>query len=506
MVHPFLFAVSPVLTLFSHNVGQVAFSEVALPLGFSLLAAVVLLAVSFLIFRDSVKAAILVSLFLVLFFSHGHLMRYVNNWWIGSFHIGGQKPVLLFWLVLLICCFFLLLKTRSSLAALTKVLTVAATIMVLFPLVNIASFKIRAISGPSLSGTSGDVLTAVPTAADQHGGPDIYYIVLDRYGSERVLREFLDFDNSRFTRSLEERGFYVARESNANYQITAHSMASSLNLEYINYLSEQIGEKSSNWMPLFSRLQDYKIWRFLKARGYLFVHVGPKWQPTRKNKYADLNINFQAFPEFSALLLRTTMALPILHKFGIGDLHLEKAKRLLHEFDRLAEIPLMAEPTFTLVHMLAPHGPYVYDKDGSYLHAGKASKRSRQVNYIEQLEFLNSKLLQLVDAIMEKSSEPPIIVIQGDEGPYPSTCRGPDYSWTRATQSELRQKLGILNAYYLPGLDEDFLYPTITPVNSFRLIFRHYFDANLDLLPDRVYIMQDVNHLYKFYDVTDKVK
>jgi hypothetical protein len=45
----------------------------------------------------------------------------------------------------------------------------------------------------------------------------------------------------------------------------------------------------------------------------------------------------------------------------------------------------------------------------------------------------------------------------------------------------------ILNAYYLPGVDPNLLYNTISPVNTFRIIFNQYFGAHYDLLPDTSY-------------------
>ncbi len=44
----------------------------------------------------------------------------------------------------------------------------------------------------------------------------------------------------------------------------------------------------------------------------------------------------------------------------------------------------------------------------------------------------------------------------------------------------------ILNAYYLPG-HNDLLYPTISPVNTFRLIFDTYLGADYPLLKDISY-------------------
>ncbi len=46
--------------------------------------------------------------------------------------------------------------------------------------------------------------------------------------------------------------------------------------------------------------------------------------------------------------------------------------------------------------------------------------------------------------------------------------------------ADLKQKFGILNAFYLPDVDNDILYPTITPVNTFRVVFNLYFEAILN--------------------------
>ena len=48
-------------------------------------------------------------------------------------------------------------------------------------------------------------------------------------------------------------------------------------------------------------------------------------------------------------------------------------------------------------------------------------------------------------------------------------------------------RFGILNAYYLPNGGNDLLYESISPVNSFRVIFNSYFGANYEILEDRSY-------------------
>jgi hypothetical protein len=42
-------------------------------------------------------------------------------------------------------------------------------------------------------------------------------------------------------------------------------------------------------------------------------------------------------------------------------------------------------------------------------------------------------------------------------------------------------------------------------VNTFRLVFRDYFGADLPPLPDRSFTWPDNQHLYDFKDVTDEL-
>ena len=79
--------------------------------------------------------------------------------------------------------------------------------------------------------------------------------------------------------------------------------------------------------------------------------------------------------------------------------------------------------------------------------------------------------MALVEEILAKSDVPPIIILQGDHGVW----------W----ESE-EHRTEILNAYYLPGEGSKLLYKTISPVNSFRVVFNLYFGTDYELLDDRV--------------------
>jgi hypothetical protein len=513
VIHPFLLAVFFVLALYSANVNEVTPSEVVIPLvaaiGFALLVLLLALLLICLIRKlqkpsdssqpyqlwDLKKAAIVASIFLVLFFTFGHALRAIGGW--DDMHRTVGDPLYWFalsilYVALLTICTYLVVRASRNLSKLTVLLSIIATTLVMVSAVNIIVNEAKT-AAKDTAGSGNIVDLAKPDVL-----PDIYYIVFDRYGSERTLKEVYDFDNSEFLNYLSDKGFYVANESRSNYGDTSHSLPSSLNMDFIHeeVVEEWTGSRSRNEM-----LQDYRIWRSLKSVGYEFIHFGSWWEPTRKNLYANLNINYIAIPEFSSYLFQTSWAYPWCLTVGIVDEWQEtQYKRVIYKFDKLAEIPDMEEPTYVFAHMMIPHPPYVFNSDGSFLTPEDVTQSILAVQYVDQLIATNNMIRLLIDEILSRSEVPPIIILQADEGPKPERylISGSAFDFEEATDTERRQKYEILNAYYLPNTDETVLYPSITPVNSFRLVFNLYFGTDYELLPDNSY---DSNN-----DVTSELK
>jgi hypothetical protein len=58
--------------------------------------------------------------------------------------------------------------------------------------------------------------------------------------------------------------------------------------------------------------------------------------------------------------------------------------------------------------------------------------------------------------------------------------------WSPGRESPEQKRVHhpILNALGFPGANTKVLYPTISPVNTFRMLFNLYFGAHYRLLPD----------------------
>jgi hypothetical protein len=165
---------------------------------------------------------------------------------------------------------------------------------------------------------------------------------------------------------------------------------------------------------------------------------------------------------------------------------------ILSTLDKLGHLEDWVDgPKFVYAHIIAPHDPYVFDRDGNPVDiAEPMDDATFYAGYRDELVYLNRRVLAVIETILQNSTTPPVIIIQGDHGPG---------------RSSNLDRHKILNAYYLPGVPAEQLYPGITPVNSFRLVFDSYFEAGLGLLDDRSYYSV-YETPYQFKEIVDECR
>jgi hypothetical protein len=508
-LHPFLLAAFPVFFLYAHNVRYaVSIHDAVWPLLLILGGTAAVMLIAWASFRgDAFRAALVTSGLVILFFTYGQIYLALGDKRVAGVRLGRNLILLPLWAVLLVAVVMVAVKlNRGGLISVTKGLNAVASILILTNVATAVWYRVQSGGEEASSqlhfNTPASTLPKAPA-----GARDIYYIVLDEYGGQRALQQILGFDNRPFLDFLRSQGFYVADRSTTNYPSTTMSLASTLNMRYLTGVG--IGARGDDWRPAYQLFHDYDVARYLKARGYRYVHMGSWWYPTAVNRSADLNLRFKrSASEFSSTLLQTTILQPISedlprslqvtlnHRVGI-------ALRTLWAFEQFPKIKPLPGPKFVFAHILCPHYPYVLDRNGTYQTLEQRATRTEPQNYLEQLMFVNKRVMDTVKLLLQGPvSQRPIVVIQSDEGPYHASDRAP------ATAQEILRKYGILNAYYLPGVNisRSGLYSSITPVNTFRLLFDLVFHDDLPLLPDRNYAYVDEEHLYEFIDQTAEVK
>jgi Sulfatase len=510
-LHPLLLSAFPVLFLFAANIReQVTLEPLLGPLVIIIAGAATLLLLVVVLFRllhlEPSRAALVTSIGLVLFFAYGHVWQAVRG------TIGSQALPLAAWAALGIVAIVIALRARSERVQLmTGVLNFGALILVVVNLVPIIDLGLQNGS-VAVGGQAADGMPA-PSRAD----PDIWYLVFDRYGGQPGLDGAYGFDNRSFLSGLEQRGFTTFDAATANYLKTAHSLASTLEMGYLDGAEYQDAATApDDWTPLYRILQgSHAVERFLHARGYEYLHLGVRRGSTYANSAADRTFLYGDQTEFSSVLLETTLLVALeglAESDVLGGMAELYRNHSLYQLDVLEQLASAGSdrPRFIFAHFLLPHPPYVFNADGSWVTTAQAADRTPDQQYLEQVQFTNDRILELLDAIQRSGDEPPVIILQSDEGPFPPRYARDEFGfqWRDATDAELVQKFSILAAYHVPGVaPADLgLTPTMTPINTFRAVFNALFDARLELLPDRNVIFVDQRHLYDFVDVTTRVQ
>jgi hypothetical protein len=471
-LHPLLFAVYPILALLALNISEVDFSSGWRSLLLSALVAGFLTLACYLIFRNWKRTALLTTILLILFYSYGHVYFLLKGVNIGGLYLFRHRTLVPLWIVLSALLLWWVWRKSFRMDTATYAFNLVGLFLLILPLFQLASFSLQSRASQTEQNTTVLSLKASDTS------PDIYYIILDGYGRSDVLKNEYDYDNSDFLNTLQDLGFTIADCSLSNYAQTQLSLASSLNFNYIDALSDRFVPGANDRTGLDEFIQHSAARQSLEKAGYQTVAFATGFLATELRD-ADYFLSPErpaaTLNEFENLLLETTFArlLQDTNRFGMQGSGSELFReRTLFALDKLDELSYIQGPKFVFVHLIVPHPPYVFGPTGGPVKAAEVGTTKTQEgasHYRDQAIFISSRMAEIVPRIIANATTPPIIIIQGDHGP--------------TVASSPRSRMSNLNAYLLPGSDAS-IYRTITPVNTFRIIFNEYFGQNLEVLND----------------------
>jgi hypothetical protein len=515
--HPVLFGAYPTLALLAHNVGQVRPSEGVRALLVSILGAIVCLLILRILLRDWRKAALSCTFIVILFFSYGHVYENLRQ----IDHIGGifgrHRYLLPVWLGILGLGLYWIVKRMREADSITMALNVASIIVLVVPVYQISLFEARHAIAQSQA--ERQTAEACETGLEITGvSPDIYYIILDAYTRGDVFAKIYDFDNSSFLDKLTQMGFHITEKSQSNYGVTGLSLGSSLNMNYIQMEGDRFyTAEMSDTTTMGGLLTRSAVRQNLECLGYTIItfDTGYYWSGWRD---ADIFFN----PESSAiekleraggvnafesmliessagrLLTDTATLLPGFAAVVIENPYREYRARVLYLLDSLEKVvPKLDGPKFVFAHVIPPHPPFVFGPDGEAIEQSatftlddtdwEMQFEERSTLYTGQVVFVNKHIERVVEEILKESETPPIIIIQGDHG-----LDGP-----------LASQMSVINAYYLPDGGDQLLYETISPVNTFRIVFDYYFGGKYGLVEDISYYSRHAD-LFNFIIVPNE--
>lgn len=471
----FCFALYPILAVYAYNVEQLNLNQLLLPFVFSLSLGYFAFVLLYFLFKNVSKAHLGAVVLLLLFWNY----RMLFDLFSGIIPLPQIVFLLLSLLVFFIMLFLLGKKIKPDLLKHTHtILIIPVSILILYNLVLTATGELQKIkTGIAQEVAEEKVLQA---SADL---PDIYILIFDEFASPVTMHDIFGYDHHGFVHELERKGFFFARNSKTKFPYTHLSIPGIMNHEYPEESvsrTESLLIYNNNRTFRFLNQADYQIF-FLDGWGgfeYTFNIPVAEFVCFYDTSYDP----YYRFDEFTYLLMGQSMLTSITDKWMQPNAN---HYFLGHHYflDYIKQFPdrlrISGYPRLLYAHVMAPHLPYVFDRDGNfnvnptnyweYRHLDPEKLREL---YFEQYLYISGQILEITEAILQNSHRPPVILLFSDHGPRLES----------AGVAEEEHHHRVLNAVYFPDGQYEDLYDTISPVNAMRVLFNKYFDTGYEML------------------------
>ena len=494
--YPICFALFPLLSIYSANLSLVPWRMMIRPVCVVTLATLAIWGLLSLVLRSVKRGAIATSAFVVCSLMYSRFYTFATAQDLPHGYIFGTWIGLT---IILMVVFTLFWRWHKILNVLGVCLVLAASVQIVTGLQKAASH------------VAGRVATTSSEGGTTKDRPDIIYIILDGYGRSDALKRALGYSNDTFIQGLEQRGFYVAADAHANYCQTELSVSSSLNMDFIQNLLPKMTAKDGDRSPLDDLLNHNAVADYLRKRGYVFAAITTGFPPLQ---FPSADVNMKTRAGFSLIESAFIQMTPLANDgYALQRMFEERRSNIINAFDQLESLSAKSvTPRFVMVHILAPHPPFVIGPNGEQLppqspfgfwdgsdyldHVGSAEQYRN--GYTNQAEYLGKRVLKAIDALFAERGTKPVILIQGDHG---SKMR---LDQATLEHTDVNECFPNLSAYYVPDSVKKNLYPGITPVNSFRTVFNGLFGDHLPTLPDQSWY-SSFPFPYQFIEVTSQI-
>ncbi len=243
ILHPFFIAAYPVIALLAHNIEEIKPVVALRALIISITASILIYILLRALFKDVYKSALITSLVVILFFSYGHVYDFLEQANPLALVLGRHRILAPLWGILLVLAVVWIWRSSNNLSTLNQVFNWVAVAALIMPTIQLGIYTVQTTTLEASA--SEEPLTNYNLKLPITGQPpDVYYIILDAYARDDVLLQDHGLDNGPLLSELEDLGFFIARCSQSNYAQTQLSLSSSLNMDYLPSISENLLRKT----------------------------------------------------------------------------------------------------------------------------------------------------------------------------------------------------------------------------------------------------------------------
>jgi len=474
-----------VLHGYNENFGQIGFAECMTLLITYWAVTIIIYSTAWLFYRNHLKASLLTAALLSIYFFFGALQDFLK----AHLPVLAKYQIIMPAIFIALCSLAVhLKKSKQSFKRVTFFLNILLVIYLSYD-TTVLILKSMRPGQEKISVYDSDKKFPYVPCTDCND-PDIYFLLFDEYSSTENLKERFNFDNSALDSFLLQKGFKLLSHSYSNYNFTWFSMSSMLNLNYLTGLKDPDAVTSEDYDQCNELIRNNEVIRYLSSRKYDIVNlsifnlkgspspVETSFIPVKIRLITDQTLFRRVVRDLGWILLTGRFKIKWLTKnslFEILNIN-NKILELANQESRLKS----GSPRFVYVHLLMPHRPFYYDKDGRLRRAQSliAEIKGEHIDsYLEYVIYTNGQIRTLVNTIQKNTNNKAVIILMGDHG--------------YRLRSGEPFKNNNLNAVYFPDKNYSLMNDSIGTVNQFRAIFNTLFKQKMAMLKDSTIFLRD---------------
>jgi hypothetical protein len=478
----FLLPIFFVLHGFKENFGFIPVTDGLVLIATYLLASLILLGLFWLILRNLTRAGLITFFVMCFHFFFGSVHDSLKKILPGTF---VTKYSFILPAALIVFIFLLVVSKRMKEHSLERLTIYLNSLLLLIIVIDGCLLLGKLVfkkSPPAILGTELTKCESCPK-------PDVYFILLDEYAGNDELKNIFHFDNSAFEDQLKKRGFRIVNHSYSNYNYTPFSLASILNMSYLQL--KDTARTGADLTYAYQQINDSRIIHFFEAHGYKFYNYS-----VFEFEHQPAPVRDPLLPLRTRLITSQTFLSRLQRDLWFHTITLFGSKKTTRAFryynkrnnERIYGLTWdvarqrIAEPKLVYTHLMMPHYPYYYDKNGNELPFERLVEGSQihKDDYIGYLQYGNGRIINLIDHIRKSSLTPPIIIVMGDHG-------------FRHFTEPVDRKYHFMNlsAVYFPNANYSTIVDSTSSVNLFRRVLNSQFGQHLPILKDSSIYLRD---------------
>jgi len=471
-----------VLHGYTENFDVIPVADSLYLLGVYIAASILVCWLFWLFYHDVGKSAIMSFAIMAFQFFFGSLQDTLKAGFAQGF-FSRYSFLLPFFLVVFLLIIVGLRRRKNGVARVSAYLNVLFALLILIDLVWLAD---KALSTYDRNRpTSSHNIASCDTCAR----PDIYFLLFDEYSSSTALRELWNYDNDDLDNFLRQKGFSIQAYSRSNYNFTPFSIASTLNMDYLDIPNPRACTVK-DYSACVSSIRNNRICSMLEALGYEIVNYSifdlDKNPSPVVEDFLPLKTKLITSQTFLSRIRKDLFYHLLTGKFEIPWLSSDLIYTTYHNNEKIINATLKesmsvsVKPKFVYSHIEMPHPPFYYSQDRKQTDRNVLVEENNKLSpssYLGYLPKTNLVIKQLVNSIITNAKRPVVIILMGDHG----------FRTRQPEPYHFRNQ----NAVYTSFSTDNWFDPNISNVNEFRVLSNHLFQTSFSLLKDSTVFLRD---------------